>query len=92
MKRPISSKPDTCTEGLDLDGAGISVKVARITLGGLISCHVKEMMTWGRCQHLQILPQPVGNRSSKIRRLWGAVQHPVPAGKIERGIPVGYTG
>ncbi len=27
MRRPISSKPDTCTEGMDVDAAGISVKV-----------------------------------------------------------------
>jgi len=35
VRRHISSKPDTCTEGADVDAAGISVKVTRITLGGL---------------------------------------------------------
>jgi hypothetical protein len=27
MRRPLSSKSDTCTEGMDVDAAGISVKV-----------------------------------------------------------------
>jgi len=27
MRRPISSKSDTCTESMDVDAAGISVKV-----------------------------------------------------------------
>ena len=27
MRRPISSKSNTCTEGMDVDAAGISVKV-----------------------------------------------------------------
>ena len=40
MRRHISSKPDTCTEGADVDAAGISVKVTRITLGGLSACLV----------------------------------------------------
>jgi hypothetical protein len=40
VRRHISSKPDTCTEGADVDAAGISVKVTRITLGGLPSCLV----------------------------------------------------
>jgi hypothetical protein len=35
VRRPLSSKPDTCTEGVDVNAAGISVKVTRITLGGL---------------------------------------------------------
>jgi len=26
MRRPLSSKSDTCTEGMDVDAAGISVK------------------------------------------------------------------
>jgi len=38
VRRPISSKPDTCTETADVDAAGISVKVARLTLGGLPAC------------------------------------------------------
>jgi hypothetical protein len=37
VRRPISSKPDTCTEGADVDAAGISVKVTRITRGDLPS-------------------------------------------------------
>ena len=40
MRRPISSKPDTCTDGADVYAAGISVKVTRITLGGLSPCLV----------------------------------------------------
>ncbi len=27
MRRPLSSKSDTCTEGMDVDAAGISVKM-----------------------------------------------------------------
>jgi hypothetical protein len=30
VRRPISSKPGTCTEGLGVDAAGISVKVGRL--------------------------------------------------------------
>ena len=37
MRRLISSKPDTCTEGADVYAAGISVKVTRITRGDLPS-------------------------------------------------------
>ena len=40
MRRPISSKPETCTERYDVDPTGISVKVARLTLGDLPSCLV----------------------------------------------------
>jgi hypothetical protein len=40
VRRQLSSKPDTCTEGAVVDAAGISAKVSRITLGGLVSCHV----------------------------------------------------
>ena len=36
----MSSKPDTCTDGADVNAAGISVKVTRITLGGLSLCLV----------------------------------------------------
>ncbi len=39
MRRPISSKPDTCTESMDVYAAGISRRVARITRGGLFACH-----------------------------------------------------
>ncbi len=35
----LDSKPDTCTETVDVYAAGISGKVVRITLGGLWSCH-----------------------------------------------------
>ncbi|MDX2433702.1 MAG: hypothetical protein QNK14_03725, partial [Desulfobacterales bacterium] len=38
--RPISSKPDTCTESTDVNAAGISVKVACLTLGDLSTCTV----------------------------------------------------
>ena len=40
MRRPISSKPYTCTEGTDVNAAGISVKVVCLTLGGLPVCIV----------------------------------------------------
>ena len=40
MRRPISSKPDTCTESTDVNAAGISGKVACLTLGGLSTCTV----------------------------------------------------
>ncbi len=40
MRRPISLKPDTCTEAAVVNAAGISVKVARLTLGGLPICLV----------------------------------------------------
>jgi hypothetical protein len=39
VRRHISSKPDTCTETVNVDAAGISVKVTRITLGDLSTCH-----------------------------------------------------
>ena len=38
MRRHISSKPDTCTESVGVYAAGISGKVTRITLGGLMPC------------------------------------------------------
>ena len=38
MRSPLSLKPGTCTETADVDAAGISVKVTRITLGGLLFC------------------------------------------------------
>ena len=38
MRRPISLKPETYMETTDVDVAGISGKVTRITLGGLITC------------------------------------------------------
>ena len=40
VRRPISSKPNTCTERYDVNPTGISVKVARITLGDLPPCLV----------------------------------------------------
>ena len=40
VSRPISVKPDTCTERYALDPTDISVKVARITLGGPPTCLV----------------------------------------------------
>jgi hypothetical protein len=40
VRRQISSKPNTCTESAGVNAAGISVKVARLTLGGLPACHV----------------------------------------------------
>ena len=39
MRRLDSSKSETCTEGVAVNAAGISGKVARLTLGGLsIGC------------------------------------------------------
>ena len=38
VRRPISSKPNTCPETADVDTTGISVKVTRITLGDLFFC------------------------------------------------------
>ena len=38
MRRPLSSKSYTCTEGMHVDAAGISGKVARLTLGDLSIC------------------------------------------------------
>jgi hypothetical protein len=38
VRSPISSKPHTCTEDADVDAAGISGKVTRITLGDLPVC------------------------------------------------------
>ncbi len=37
----MSLKPDTCPESTDVDAAGISVKVTRLTLGDLSSCLVR---------------------------------------------------
>jgi len=36
----MSPKPDTCTEGTVVDAAGISGKVASLTLGGPSTCLV----------------------------------------------------
>ena len=47
VRRPISSKPDTCTEDVAVYAAGISVKVARLTLGGLPICHVLPSLRGG---------------------------------------------
>ena len=38
VRKQISSKPDTYTEAAAVDAAGISVKVTRITVGGLTFC------------------------------------------------------
>lgn len=38
MRRRFSSKPNTYTEAMDVDAAGISVKVTRITPGDLRLC------------------------------------------------------
>ena len=43
MRRPSSSKSDTCTAGVYVDVAGISGKVARLTLGGLAVCCVRQL-------------------------------------------------
>ncbi|HUU39324.1 MAG TPA: hypothetical protein VMW42_00135 [Desulfatiglandales bacterium] len=40
MRRRLSLKSDTCTESMDVDAAGISVKVGRITRGDLPTCNV----------------------------------------------------
>ena len=40
VSRPKSPKPDTCTEDAAVYVAGISVKVARLTLGDLVICCV----------------------------------------------------
>lgn len=40
MRRQISPKPHTCTEDVVVYAAGISVKVARLTLGDLSVCLV----------------------------------------------------
>jgi hypothetical protein len=40
MRRHISLNSNTCTESMVVDAAGISVKVGRITRGGLSTCHV----------------------------------------------------
>ena len=40
VSRPRAAKPSTCTERYDVDPTGISMKVARITLGDLPSCLV----------------------------------------------------
>jgi hypothetical protein len=40
VRRPLSSKPNACTERHDVDPTRISGKVARITRGDLSSCLV----------------------------------------------------
>ena len=42
MRRQDSSKSDTCTEGAAVYAAGISGKVARLTLGGLLTGCVEQ--------------------------------------------------
>ena len=48
VRRPISSKPDTCTERYDVKPTGISRKVARITPGDLLFC--QKATDTVRCQ------------------------------------------
>ena len=43
MRRPNSSKSEPCTEGVGVYAAGISGKVARLTLGGLTVCCVRRL-------------------------------------------------
>lgn len=38
MRSPNSSKPDACTERVDVDATGIGGKEVRITRGDLIGC------------------------------------------------------
>ncbi len=42
MRRLVDSKPHTCTERLEVDAAGISGKVSRLTLGDLSICPVRR--------------------------------------------------
>ena len=42
VRGPIDPKPDTCTEGLEVDAVGISGKVLRLTLGDLPFCLRRE--------------------------------------------------
>ncbi len=55
MRRPITSKSNTCTEGMDVYAAGISVKVGAHYPGrsvNLAKCYYhREVMGWvGRSQ------------------------------------------
>lgn len=38
VRRQLDPKPGTCTEALEVDAAGISGKVSRLTLGDLPIC------------------------------------------------------
>ena len=44
MRRPNSSKSEPCTEGVGVYAAGISGKVARLTLGGLAVCCARQLL------------------------------------------------
>ena len=43
MRRRNASKSEPCTGGVGVYAAGISGKVARLTLGGLAVCCVKQL-------------------------------------------------
>jgi hypothetical protein len=64
VSRPISVKPDTCTERYDVNPTGISMKVTRITLGGPPVCPVLltpkgvEMGRWESAEAI-VAPDPV---------------------------------
>jgi hypothetical protein len=52
VRRPISSKPDTDTERVDVNATVISGKGVRITRGDLTDCHVP-----GRSRGLPMIRQ-----------------------------------
>ena len=53
-----SSKSDTCTEGVVVDAAGISGKVARLTLGGLLA----------GCMEQRPVPRGAGGGQAEVSR------------------------
>ena len=72
MRRPISPKPNTCTEGVVVNAAGISVKVARLTLGDLLVCLV--------------LPPSRGDGMSRQKSAEGIVDPLRPGRRPEREV------
>jgi hypothetical protein len=52
VRRPISLKPNTCTERLGVDAAGISGKGLHLTLGGLPVCLLEERMGYRAWRHV----------------------------------------
>ncbi len=63
MRRPVSSKPSGCTEGMVVDAAGISVKVRVHYRRGLSICQVVLSLQGGgvgeRREQSRLLPDPV---------------------------------
>jgi len=71
VRGPIDPKPNTCTEGLEVDAAGISGKGSRLTLGDLPIClrpvaHVLGSSR-GDARGRQKSAEGIGDRSTRSK-------------------------